>query len=121
MNKVTHDGVTRLGEPLTETQRAAIEAAGRLPDSAIDVTDPDAPEVVDWSGAVRGRTASRFALHDPVVLRSRLRAEGKDLPAGAEGAVVLLVGEGRACVVEFFVPSHAVVTVPVEQLAPLDT
>ena len=26
-----------------------------MPDSQIDTTDPDAPEVVDWSGAVRGR------------------------------------------------------------------
>ena len=124
MNEQPQDRLNRLGEALTPAQRAAIEAAGRLLDSAIDLTDPDAPEVVDWSGAVRGRTASqvglRFALHDPVVLRSRLRAEGEDLPAGAEGTVVLLVGEGRACVVEFFVPAHAVVTVPVDQLAPLE-
>ena len=26
-----------------------------MPDSQIDTTDPDAPEVMDWSGAVRGR------------------------------------------------------------------
>lgn len=25
-----------------------------MPDSTIDLTDPDAPEILDWSGAVRG-------------------------------------------------------------------
>ncbi len=34
---------------------AALCAAAAQPDSAIDTSDPDAPEVTDWSGAVRGR------------------------------------------------------------------
>lgn len=34
---------------------AQLQAAAAMPDSQIDTTDPDAPEVVDWSGAVRGR------------------------------------------------------------------
>lgn len=34
---------------------AQLKAATAMPDSQIDTTDPDAPEVMDWSGAVRGR------------------------------------------------------------------
>ena len=34
---------------------AALRATAALPDEQIDTSDPDAPEVQDWSGAVRGR------------------------------------------------------------------
>ncbi|MDE1150073.1 MAG: BrnA antitoxin family protein [Azospirillaceae bacterium] len=39
---------------LTAEEQAALDAVRDLPDSDIDLTDPDAPEVTDWSGAVRG-------------------------------------------------------------------
>ena len=32
-----------------------LQAAAELPDDQIDTSDPDAPEVQDWTGAVRGR------------------------------------------------------------------
>ena len=34
---------------------ARLKAVADMPDDAIDLSDPDAPEVRDWSGAVRGR------------------------------------------------------------------
>jgi len=34
---------------------ADVLAATRLPDGEIDTADPDAPELADWSKAVRGR------------------------------------------------------------------
>lgn len=34
---------------------ADLEAAAALPDNQVDLTDRDAAEVTDWSGAVRGR------------------------------------------------------------------
>lgn len=34
---------------------AALRAAAEQPDSEIDTSDPDAPEVTDWAGAARGR------------------------------------------------------------------
>jgi uncharacterized protein (DUF4415 family) len=34
---------------------ARLRAAALLPDDQIDLSDPDAPEVRDWTGAVRGR------------------------------------------------------------------
>lgn len=36
-------------------QVARLKRAAALPDQAITTSDPDAPEVVDWTGAVRGR------------------------------------------------------------------
>jgi uncharacterized protein (DUF4415 family) len=39
---------------LTAEEQAAIDALRDLPDSVIDLTDPDAPEVENWSDAVRG-------------------------------------------------------------------
>ena len=35
--------------------RAALVAAAALPDEKIDTSDPDAPEVLDWTGALRGQ------------------------------------------------------------------
>jgi uncharacterized protein (DUF4415 family) len=34
---------------------AELHAAASRPDEETDTTDPDAPEVIDWSGATRGR------------------------------------------------------------------
>lgn len=34
---------------------ARLKAVADMPDDAIDLSDPDAPEVRDWTGAVRGR------------------------------------------------------------------
>jgi len=45
---------------LSIEERAALEAVRGRSDGEIDLTDPDAPEVKDWSGAVRG------ALYRPV-------------------------------------------------------
>jgi hypothetical protein len=40
----------------TEAERLArLRAIAAMPDEEIDLTDPDAPEVTDWTGAVRGR------------------------------------------------------------------
>jgi uncharacterized protein (DUF4415 family) len=48
------------GRKLTAEEQAALDALRELPDDDIDLTDADAPEVRDWSGAVRG------ALYRPV-------------------------------------------------------
>ncbi len=34
---------------------ARLRAVAAMPDEAIDLTDPDAPDVHDWTGAIRGR------------------------------------------------------------------
>lgn len=34
---------------------AQLRAVADMPDEAIDLTDPDAPEVLDWAGSVRGK------------------------------------------------------------------
>lgn len=39
---------------LTAEEKAEIDALRSRPDSEIDLTDPDAPEVTNWAGAVRG-------------------------------------------------------------------
>jgi uncharacterized protein (DUF4415 family) len=39
-------------DPETQAQLLAVES---LPDDQINLSDPDAPETLDWSGAVRGR------------------------------------------------------------------
>lgn len=40
---------------LSPDLRAQLHAAAAMPDAEIDLTDPDAPEQLDWSGAVRGK------------------------------------------------------------------
>jgi uncharacterized protein (DUF4415 family) len=42
-------------EELDPESLARLRAAAALPDDQINLSDPDAPEVLDWSGAVRGR------------------------------------------------------------------
>ena len=44
---------------LTAEEQAALDAVRGRPDSEIDMTDPDAPEVRDWSGAIRGALYQR--------------------------------------------------------------
>jgi uncharacterized protein (DUF4415 family) len=39
---------------LTAEENAALEMLRERPDDEIDLTDPDAHEITDWSGAVRG-------------------------------------------------------------------
>jgi uncharacterized protein (DUF4415 family) len=42
-------------EGLSPDLLSQLPAAAALPDDQINTGDPDAPEVTDWSGAVRGR------------------------------------------------------------------
>ncbi len=42
-------------EELDPASLDRLRAAAKLPDDHVDLSDPDAPEVVDWTGAVRGR------------------------------------------------------------------
>ncbi|AWN36229.1 DUF4926 domain-containing protein [Methylobacterium radiodurans] len=56
--------------------------------------------------------------------RARLRADrqardGTRVPAGAAGTVVAILGDGRACIVEFTHPVQAVLTVRAEDLTAL--
>lgn len=41
--------------PSFEELLKELKEAAALPDEQIDTSDPDAPEVKDWSGAARGR------------------------------------------------------------------
>ena len=43
------------GGGLSPEIMAQLQAVATLPDDQIDTGDPDAPEVRDWTGAVRGR------------------------------------------------------------------
>jgi uncharacterized protein (DUF4415 family) len=40
---------------LTDDEKSALARVAELPDEDIDLTDPDAPEIVDWTGAERGK------------------------------------------------------------------
>ena len=53
MRKATSKAPT--AERLSPELLAQLEAAAALPDEEINTTDPDAPEVLDWSGATRGK------------------------------------------------------------------
>jgi uncharacterized protein (DUF4415 family) len=52
---------------LTADEQTALDALRHRPDSEIDLTDPDAPEIGDWSGAVRG--ALYKPIKKPIALR----------------------------------------------------
>jgi uncharacterized protein (DUF4415 family) len=41
--------------PLPTDKMERLRAAAAMPEDQIDTTDPDAPEVLDWSNATRGR------------------------------------------------------------------
>ncbi len=55
MKKGFSEAQPHFPEDLDPELRRRLEAAAALPDDAIDTTDPDAPEVLDWSKAERGR------------------------------------------------------------------
>jgi uncharacterized protein (DUF4415 family) len=55
MKTVTSKPRAITAEELDPDSLARLRAAAALPDDQIDLSDPDAPEVRDWSGAVRGR------------------------------------------------------------------
>ena len=44
---------------VTATTLAEIQALAALPDEMIDLSDPDAPEVTDWSGSTPGPAVYR--------------------------------------------------------------
>jgi hypothetical protein len=46
-------------EALAPEAKERLRAVAAMPDDQINLSDPDAPEVVDWSGAVRGRSHKR--------------------------------------------------------------
>src|SRR3546814_5122935 len=50
----TSAGDTRMVRKLTKAEARALAQAAALPEDQIDTSDPDAPERIDWSGAVRG-------------------------------------------------------------------
>lgn len=52
---------------LSAEEKAALDAVRGRTDKEIDLTDPDAPEVRDWSGAVRG--ALFRPVKQPVTIR----------------------------------------------------
>jgi uncharacterized protein (DUF4415 family) len=56
-------------EQLDPDSLARLQAAAALPDDQTDLSDPDAPEVRDWAGAVRGR------LYKPVKKLKSLRID----------------------------------------------
>jgi len=48
-------GPSRAPAELSPELLAELQAAAELPDAQINIQDPDAPEVTDWAGALRGR------------------------------------------------------------------
>lgn len=48
-------GTSRAVEGLAPELLAQLQAASALPDDQINTSDPDAPEVADWTDATRGR------------------------------------------------------------------
>ena len=48
-------GLSRAPAELSPELLAELQAAAELPDAQINIQDPDAPEVTDWAGALRGR------------------------------------------------------------------
>ena len=48
-------GLSRAPAELSPELLAELQAAAELPDTQINAEDPDAPEVTDWAGALRGR------------------------------------------------------------------
>jgi len=55
MKTVTSQPRATTPEELDPASLARLRAAAALPDDQIDLSDPDASEVRNWSGAVRGR------------------------------------------------------------------
>ena len=55
MKKANSEALKATRDAMDSDQRKRLTVAAAMPDSDIDTSDPDAPEVTDWSGAVRGR------------------------------------------------------------------
>ncbi|WP_428541394.1 BrnA antitoxin family protein [Rhodopila sp.] len=55
MKAATSKSRTAASEKLDPKVLTQLRKAAALPDQQIDLSDPDAPEVRDWSGAVRRR------------------------------------------------------------------
>ena len=55
MRKGISRAVSDADPPPSKELLAELKEAAALPDERIDTSDPDAPEVKDWSGSVRGR------------------------------------------------------------------
>lgn len=58
-------------EPLPPHLQAELEALAAMPDSEIDLTDPDSPPTTeaDWTGAVRGAFYRVTPVKKPVAIR----------------------------------------------------
>jgi len=55
VKKANSEALKATRDAMDSDQRKRLTVAAAMPDSDIDTSDPDAPEVTDWSGAVRGR------------------------------------------------------------------
>jgi uncharacterized protein (DUF4415 family) len=55
MKKARFDPSGAASRDIPEDLLAELHAVASMPDDQIDTSDPDAPEVTDWSGATRGR------------------------------------------------------------------
>jgi uncharacterized protein (DUF4415 family) len=69
MKKITSEPRAMTPEELDPASLARLRAAAALPDDQINLSDPDAPETSDWTGAVRGR------LYKPVKKLKSLRID----------------------------------------------
>ncbi|HEY4251432.1 MAG TPA: BrnA antitoxin family protein [Roseomonas sp.] len=69
MKKVTFKASAKVPEAVSDDLMAALQAVAAMPDDAIDTSDPDAPEVLDWSGSTRGR------FYRPVKIQKTLRID----------------------------------------------
>src|SRR3546814_5127252 len=58
-----------MGRKLTKAEARALAQAAAIPEDQIDTSDPDAPERIDWSGAVRG------LLHRPAKKQTSLELD----------------------------------------------
>jgi uncharacterized protein (DUF4415 family) len=55
MKKVNRVVPTAPVPEISDELRAQLQAIADMPDDQINLSDPDAPEVLDWSKAVRGK------------------------------------------------------------------
>jgi uncharacterized protein (DUF4415 family) len=55
MKKITSEPRAMTPEELDPDSLARLQAAATLQDDQINLSDPDAPEALNWTGAVRGR------------------------------------------------------------------
>jgi uncharacterized protein (DUF4415 family) len=69
MKKMAPEPRAMTPEELDPDSLARLRAAAALPDDQINLSDPDAPEIPDWTGAVRGH------LYKPVKKLKSLRID----------------------------------------------